>query len=86
MAENTTTEKPSYIEILKQRREALQAQYDAILREPSSYSVSGSVSATNRSLKELREEIAAVDRQIAAYFGVVGPGGMSRRYPRYVRW
>ena len=82
---SNSTPADRYLEELKQRRAAIQAQYDAILKEPQSYSVSGSVSATNRSLKELREELAAVDAEIAQHLGMSGPGGMRRRWPRYVR-
>lgn len=75
-----------YIAELRARRAALLAQYDAILKEPQSYSVSGSVSATNIKLKELREEIAAVEAQLASALRLAEPGGIVRRWPDYRRW
>ena len=74
-----------YIKELRERRAALLAQYDAITKEPASYSVSGSVSATNRSLEDLRKEIAAIEGQLASALGMAEPGGIVRRWPDYSR-
>ena len=75
----------TYLEELKKRRAELLARYDALIKEPASYSVSGSVSATNQKLEELRKEIAAVEAQIASAMGLALPGGIVRRWPDYRR-
>ena len=62
------------------RRNKLQAAYDRLIDEPESYSISGSVSATNRKLETLRKEIEVIDRQIAA---AAGGNGIQRAYPNY---
>ena len=62
-----------YILELLARRKALKERYDALLKEPQSYSISGSVSATNQTLAELRVEIAAIEQQLAQAVGASGP-------------
>lgn len=62
------------------RRKKLQDAYDALITEPESYSIQGSVSATNRKLETLRKEIEAINRQIAM---ASGGDGIQRSYPNY---
>ena len=68
------------LKALMVRRKKLQDAYDALITEPESYSISGSVSATNRKLETLRKEIEVIDRQIAA---AAGSDGIERSYPNY---
>ncbi|MBQ7178800.1 MAG: hypothetical protein IJS08_15395 [Victivallales bacterium] len=70
------------LEVLIARKQRLQEAYDALIAEPESYSISGSVSATNQKLATLREEIAKADAAIEAYLAG-GNGVMRRSYPRY---
>lgn len=66
------------------RRNRLSNQYDQILAEPESYGITGSVSATNRKLEDLRKEIASIDDKITTLCG--GSGGLpgiSIRIPDY---
>lgn len=65
---------------LMARRQKLQDAYDAMITEPESFSINGSVSATNRKLETLRKEIEVIDRQIAA---AAGSDGIERSYPNY---
>ena len=65
---------------LAKRRGELQAAYDELVSQPASYSISGSVSATNQKLSELRAEIDAIDAKIGA---LSGGGGIRREYPNY---
>ncbi len=76
--------KKEAIRRLSARRETLQAAYDAAMTEPASYSINGSVSATNQKLAEMRAELDAIDNQLAALIGGAGPGGLRRTYPTYV--
>lgn len=76
--------KKKAIDRLLQRRQAIQEEYDHLLAEPASYGITGSVSATNRNLKELREELVAIDEKLNAL--VAGGGaipGMSVKWPDY---
>jgi len=57
------------IERIMARREELQRTYDAVMREPASYGISGSVNATNQRLADLRTEMASCDRQLRAVLG-----------------
>lgn len=71
------------IDRLLQRRQAIQEEYDHLLAEPASYGITGSVSATNRSLKELREELVAIDEKLNALVAGGGIPGMSVKWPDY---
>lgn len=62
------------------RRKKLQDEYDRLILEPESYTIQGSVSATNRKLETLRKEIVAINRQIAM---ASGGDGIQRSYPNY---
>lgn len=68
------------IQALLIRKKKLQDAYDNLITEPESYSIQGSVSATNRKLESLRKEIEAIDRQIAV---AMGGDGIQRSYPNY---
>ena len=68
------------IQALLIRKKKLQDAYDNLITEPESYSIQGSVSATNRKLETLRKEIEAIDRQIAM---ARGGDGIQRSYPNY---
>lgn len=71
------------IDRLMARREAIQREYDRLVAEPASYGITGSVNATNRGLKELREELAALDDKIASLISARGPAGMTVKWPDY---
>lgn len=71
------------IDRLMKRREDLQREYDRLVAEPSSYGITGSVNATNRSLREIREELVALDDKIASLISTRGPAGMSVKWPDY---
>ena len=62
------------------RRKKLQDEYDRLILEPESYTIQGSVSATNRKLETLRKEIEAINPQIAM---ASGGDGIQRSYPNY---
>ena len=62
---NTDNIRTRAIRKLIERRKALQDAYDALVAEPQSFGISGSVNATNQRLSDLRVEIAAIDSQIA---------------------
>lgn len=64
----------------------MQAQYDAILAEPASYGITGSVNATNRGLDELRVEIEAIDKKIESLLNRTSVAGMTVRWPNYRHW
>lgn len=68
---------------LMERRKALQEQYDALIAEPASYGITGSVSATNRGLNELRSELVAIDAKINALLSKTSVAGMCVKYPDY---
>lgn len=68
---------------LMERRKALQEQYDALVSEPASYGITGSVNATNRGLDELRTEIVAIDAKINGLLSRSSVAGMSIKYPDY---
>ena len=70
------------LEKLLTRRAKLQAAYDALISEPASYGVTGSVSATNRTMTEIRAEIAAIDNKIAGLVTSTA-GGMTLKVPDY---
>ena len=78
------TAKETAISNLLTRRKTVKAQYDALLAEPASYSISGSVSATNRNLTELKEELASIDADLRALLNGGSPL-VTRRYPNYSR-
>ena len=69
------------VNTLLERRKKLQDAYDALISEPASYSIQGSVSATNQRLADLRAEIADIDNQVSQLVG--GGGGIERSYPNY---
>jgi len=74
------------VETLRARIEALESQYDAILKLPESYSPAGSVAITNRKLADIRREIDEVARELRAYLrgALDGTGdGITRGYPVY---
>lgn len=71
------------LKVLLTRRKAAQTAYDALIAEPQSYGITGSVSATNQRLADLRAEISALDAQIAACCN--GGKGMSFNLPNYRR-
>ena len=62
------------------RRKKLQNAYDALITEPESYSITGSVSATNRKLDDLQKQIDNINQQITA---AAGGDGIQRSYPNY---
>ena len=69
---------------LIERRKKLQEAYDALVAEPASYGITGSVNATNQKLSDLRAEIAALDNKIAALVNPrTGVAGMSIALPDY---
>ena len=70
------------IQRLIERRRLLQDAYDGIIAEPSSVSIIGSVSYTNRNLSELQKELETVNAQIASL--LTGTSSIIRRsYPNY---
>lgn len=74
------------IEKLLERRKALRDQCDALASAPASYGITGSVNVTNRTLAELKAELAQVDAQIARLLGG-NPNGLNLSYPDYAwRW
>lgn len=68
---------------LMERKKALQEEYDHLIAEPASYGITGSVSATNRGLKEIRDEIAVIDDKIASLLERGNVAGMHVKYPDY---
>lgn len=75
--------KKKAIENLIKRRAKIQEEYDALLSEPASYGITGSVSATNRSLKDLRDELTAIDVKISSLIKSEPVAGMCVKYPDY---
>lgn len=71
------------IDRLMKRRQKVQEEYDRLLSEPASYGITGSVSATNRGLKELRDEIVAIDDKIHALLSRNSVAGLNVKYPDY---
>ena len=71
------------IDKLMARRKALQDEYDRVVSEPAAYGITGSVNATNRSPKELRDEIVAIDDKIDGLLNRNSVAGMNIRYPDY---
>jgi hypothetical protein len=65
------------------RRNKLQEAYDALIGDPASYGITGSVSATNRRYDELRKELSAIDEKITALLGRGGVAGMETKIPDY---
>ena len=65
---------------LIERRQKLQQAYDDLIMAPASYSIQGSVSAQEQKLADIRKELDAIDRQIAAH---LGSNGIKRSYPNY---
>ncbi len=76
----TDTNRRIALQRLLARRRSLQAAYDALIAEPQSYSIQGSVSATNQKMSDIRSELAAIDSQIAA---LMGSAGIRRSLPDY---
>lgn len=70
----------STIKTLLKRRAMLQAEYDRLINQPESYSITGSVSATNRKLDDLQKQIDNINQQITA---AAGGDGIQRSYPNY---
>lgn len=73
----------SAIDKLLARRAAIQAEYDRLIAVPASYGITGSVSATNRGLRELRAELVAIDAKIAGLVSRTTVAGLSPRWPDY---
>lgn len=73
----------SAIEKLLRRKAKLQEAYDQLILEPASYGITGSVSATNRSLTDIRTELVAIDKKISALITNNSVAGMSISYPDY---
>ena len=65
---------------LIERRNKLQQAYDDLIMAPASYNIQGSVSAQEQKLADIRKELDAIDRQIAAH---LGSNGIQRSYPNY---
>ena len=63
------------------RRRKLSEAYDALIAQPASYGITGSVSATNQRLEDIRKEIAVVDTQIRAL--MTRGGIIERSLPDY---
>lgn len=84
MVESMEELKKRAITNLIARRNRLSNQYDQLLSEPESYGITGSVSATNRKLEDLRKEISAIDDKITTLCGgAAGLPGISIRIPDY---
>ena len=79
---NNASIKQKALDTLLARRKAMQEAYTRALEEPASYSINGSVSATNRSLEDIRQELAFIEREIAALCGV-RQSGLRRQLPNY---
>lgn len=74
------------IKRMLERRARLKRAYDDLICEPASYGITGSVSATNRRLDELRTEISVLDEQIKSMLARVGGlAGLDICVPSY-RW
>ncbi len=71
------------IDRLMKRRQTVQEEYDRLIAEPASFGITGSVNATNRGLKELRDELVAIDDKINALLTRNSVAGMSVKYPDY---
>ena len=69
------------IKALVIRRKKLSAAYDALIAQPASYGITGSVNATNQRLEDIRKEIAVVDTQIRAL--MTRGGIIERALPDY---
>ena len=83
---NISSMKRRAIEKLLERRKALREQCDSLAASPASYGITGSVNVSNRTLAELKAELAQVDSQIARLLGG-NPNGMNVSYPDYAwRW
>jgi hypothetical protein len=67
---------------LLKKRARLQKTIDDATNDPASYSIQGSVAATARTLQELEEELARIDRQIQSLL-VPNSGGIRRVLPRW---
>ena len=68
---------------LLKRRNALQDEFDRQIAEPESFGITGAVNATNRKLKDLRDEIVAIDDKISALLDNSSVAGMSIKWPNY---
>jgi len=74
------------IKKMLERRARLKQAYDDLICEPAAYGITGSVSATNRRLDELRNEISVLDEQIKAMLARNGGlAGLEICVPSY-RW
>jgi hypothetical protein len=67
---------------LIRRRHEIKGAIEAASTDPASYSIQGSVAATARTLQELEEELARIDRQIQSLL-VPNSGGIRRVLPRW---
>jgi len=82
----TETRKKAIAAVVARRR-AIQAEYDRLLAEPASYGITGSVSATNQKLSDLRAEITALDAKLATLLQSGGHvAGMVIALPDYRHW
>ena len=64
------------------RRAELAERIHAASLEPASFTIQGSVAATNRSLEELRKELGALDTQIEQLLTGIS-SSIRRLYPNY---
>lgn len=84
MADNEKDIKTKAIERLLARRAKLQEALDDVATQPASYSITGSVSVTNRSADDIQKQITAIDLQIKRLI-TNEPNGISLAYPVYRR-
>lgn len=71
------------IDRLLKRRKEIQEEYDRIVSEPESFGITGSVNATNRSPKELRDELVAIDDKLNALLTRNSVAGLCPKWPDY---
>lgn len=71
------------IDRLMTRRQTIQEAYDALLAEPESYGINGAVNVSNRSLKDLRDELVAIDDKLNALLTDNQVAGMTIKWPDY---
>lgn len=71
------------IDRLLKRRKEIQDEYDKLVAEPASYGITGSVNATNRGLKELRDELVAIDDKLNALLTRNSVAGLCPKWPDY---
>lgn len=78
-----TTMRDRAIQRLRERKAKLQAAFDDLASQPASYSISGSVTATNQKLADLRNEIAVINRAIESLILDSASDGIKRTFPNY---